>query len=257
MCPRPVRRAAGMAVLLAAVLLAVPATDAAPVEVKPIPEAVAAKTMAADIAFLQKGLSAGMPPKNAVDPLKAVAMLIAYNAQAGMKGDKADHMAGVRDQALKVAEAMAKKDYPAAKAAAEGLADAKGGNPKPLDLPTLHKFDLAEVMSAFKLTRAGGLNLEKDIQNMSKRGADAEAAGVIGARVAAIGVYSKALPPAGVVGDAKKKQWDEWNDEMATLGQALAAEAAKGTQADKAVMQKKLSAIDLNCTACHNVFRDN
>ncbi len=252
---RPARRAAGLAVLLAAVLLVVPATDAAPVDAKPIPEAVAAKVMAADIAFLKKGLS-GTPEKRAVPTLKAVAMLVAQNAQAGMKGDQAEHMAGVRDQALKVAAAIAKKDYTAAKEVAAGLADAKGGDGKPLDLATLHKFDLAEVMSTFRATKVGGMNLQKDIETMAKKVTDVDAAGIVGGRVAAIAAYSKVLPPAEVAGDAKKKQWAEWNDEMATLGQFLAAEAAKGAKADKAVLQKKSSALEMNCKACHEVFRN-
>ena len=219
----------------------------------PLPEGNG--TLAADIAFLQKGLSKE-PQKREVPTLKAVAMLIALNAQNQMDGKDAAKMAGLRDAALAVAGAVAKKDFAAAKTAAASLGDAKpAADAKPVPLGTMHKFDLDELMSSFRKGTVGGLNLEADVKAQSKAATDPKAAAVIAGRVALIGEYTLVLPPEGIDA-AKKKQWDGWSKEMTSLATEVAEEAAKGEKADKVKIAKGFRSLDANCNACHTAFRN-
>ncbi len=219
----------------------------------PLPEGNG--TLAADIAFLQKGLSKE-PQKREVPTLKAVAMLIALNAQNQMDGKDAAKMAGVRDAALAVAGAVTKKDFAAAKTAAASLSDAKpAADAKPVTLGGMHKFDLDELMSSFRKGTVGGLNLEADVKAQSKKVTDPQAAAVIAGRVALIGEYTLGLPPEGIDA-AKKKQWDAWSKEMTTLAADIAKESAKADKADKVKMATGFRNLDANCNACHTAFRN-
>lgn len=210
-----------------------------------VPDPVLKALTERDIAYLQKALS-GKVEKRAVPTVKATAMLVALYAQKAGNG-------ALEEQALAVAAAVGKKDFAAAKAAAEKLSGATGGSSKGADLAD--KTDLAEVMSVFRNGTVGGLNMEKDIRAQGKKLSDVKLAADLGARSAFIAHYALKLPPADATG-AKKKQWDDWCKEMATLGADVAAEAAKGASANKAEVEKKLKALDANCTACHNVFRN-
>jgi hypothetical protein len=238
-----IRRLVGATALLGVIAWSLP-TEAA----NPLPESNG--TLAADIAFLQKGLGKE-PQKREIPTLKAVAMLIALNAQ-NQGGEK---MLGLRDAALSVAAAIAKKDFAGAKTAAEGLSSPKAGtDKKALKLHELHGLDLDSVMSSFRKGTVGGLNLEADVRTQAKGVTDVKAAGIIGGRVALIGDYTLLLPPD--LGDkAKKDQWAKWSQEMTDLGHDIAKESAKGDKANKADLAKKFKALDVNCNACHTVFR--
>lgn len=227
-------------------------------EVNPLPEGSSVAVGAADIAFLQKGLSKE-PQKREVPTLKAVAMLVALNAQHQTDGKDGAKMAGLRDAALAVAAAVGKKDFAAAKVAAAGLADAKpAAAAKPVKIEELisaHKFELEELMSTFRKGTVGGLNLEADVKAQSKAVTDPKVAAVIAGRIALIGEYTLLLPPEGT--DAtKKKQWDDWSKEMTDLAVKISTESAKGATADKVKMAKGFRDLDANCNACHTVFRN-
>jgi cytochrome c556 len=246
-----IRRLAGGAGLFAAAWLITASTETTAADTVALPANVTQKVISADIAFLQKGLSK-MPQKREVPTLKAVAMLLALQGQNHLSEPK---MAALRDQALKVGAAIAQKNYTAAKAEAAKLASPPTATSKgPLILAEQNKFDLAELMSMFRNDRVGGLNIEKDLRAQAKKVSDVDLAGVIGGRSATAAEYAIQLPPSDAVG-AKKKQWDDWCNEMKKLGEEIAAEAGKGASADKAALAKKLAALDANCTACHNVFR--
>jgi hypothetical protein len=242
-----IRRSAGGAGLLAAAwLLAAPGPAAEP----KLPPDLARRTVEKDIAYLQKAL-AKTPEKRAVPTLKATAMLIALYAQNHQQG-------GLRDQAVKVAEALAKKDYAGAKAAADGLkAGAGGGTAGEVKLHEAAKFDLAELMSAYRNATVGGLNMEKDIRAQAKKATDEKLIGEIAARTVLIDEYARKMPAEKAAANPTNlKKWEGYVDDTEKLAQELAAEAAKGAGADKAVLAKKLKALDVSCTACHNEFRD-
>lgn len=222
---------------------------------EPLPAGVTDKLIEGDIAFLQKQLEKGTPEKRALPTVKATAMLLAVYAQDNMGGANADRMAGLRAAALKVADAVAKKDYAAAKTAAAGLKDAKGGDKKPIDLSKQAKINLDEVMSAFRKGTVGGRNIEADLKAQAKSLTDVALAGEVGGRSAAIAHLSESLAPAGTSG-AKAKQWTDWSKEMKDLGTKLASEAAKDKTADKKKVTELLNKLEKNCTDCHKVFRD-
>ncbi len=209
-----------------------------------------------DVAFLKKGLSK-KPGVKEVNTLKATAMMLALYAQNDMAGPDAAKAAGRRDQALLIAAAMDKKDYAAAKAAVEGLATAKEGDPKKtIKLHEQHAFDLSELMAQFSMGRVGGRHIEADLKTQAAKVTDVKLAAELAGRVTTIGQYTAEMPASDAVGP-KKKKWDDLSKEMIKLGVDASAEAAKGDKADKAVLGKKLAAINLNCKTCHDVFRNN
>ena len=222
---------------------------------EPLPASVTEKLIEGDIAFLQKHLEKGTPEKRALPTVKSTAILLAVYAQENLAGAKAEQMAGLRAAALKVADAVAKKDYAGAKSAVAGLKDPKGGDKKPLDLSKQAKLNLDEVMSTFRKGTVGGRNIEADIKAQAKSLSDVGLAAEVGGRTAAIGHLSESLAPAGTTG-AKAKQWTEWSKEMKDLGTKLATEAAKDKAADKKKVTELLNKLEKNCTDCHKVFRD-
>jgi len=207
-----------------------------------------ATTLAADIAFLQKGLAKD-PQKREIPTLKAAALLVALNAQNGKRDQS-----GIRDGALAVAEAISKKDYAKAKTLVAALADAKPTDKKAVGLVEVSKIGLEEVMSCFRKGTVGGLNLEADVKAYGKAVGDVKAAGVAGGRIALIADYTLMLPPENTTGD-KKAQWDKWSKEMGKLGSDVTTEVGKGDKADKALLMKTFKALEVNCNACHTVFR--
>ncbi len=234
-----------------AILARLPSVSAA--EAPSVPTAALAES---DVAFLKKGLSK-KPADKEINTLKATAMMLALYAQNGMTGADAAKAAGQRDQALLIAAAIEKKDYAAAKAAVEGLATAKDGDPKKsVKLHEQHKFELSELMAQFSLGRSGGRHIEADLKAQATKVTDVKLAAELAGRVATIGQYTLDMPAPDAVGP-KKKKWDDFSKEMIKLGTDAAAEAAKGDKAERAALAKKLAAINLNCKGCHDVFKNN
>lgn len=233
------------------VLLATPSTAK-----DPLPDGTAAKVIAADIEFLNAGLAEKPTKDGPLAKLKSGAMLLALNAQNNLDGKDADKMAGLRAQALKVAEAVAAKKVADATAAAAGLAAATGGDKKPLKLHEQAKFDLSDLMSVYGKSKSSGMNIEMDLLTVAEKGAkDVALLEVQAARVALIAQYSLDMPPAEADSAAKKKQWADLAKESQKLGLDTAAEAAKGAKADAAKLKKMAGTINANCVACHEKFR--
>ncbi len=245
-------------VLTAAVATAAGVLLISPTAAKdPLPDGTAAKVIAADIEFLTAGFEEKPTKPGPLASLKGAAMLLALSAQNGLDGKDGDKMAALRAQALKVAEALAAKNTADATAAVKGLAAPKGGDKKPLKLHEQAKFDLAELMSAYRSSKAGSLNIEADLKAAEKSIKDVAVVEVQAARSALIAQYSLDMPPSGAESGAKRKQWDDLAKESLKLGLEASAEAAKGAKADTAKLKKSVAALNLNCTACHKVFRDN
>lgn len=243
---RKFRLSAGAVALATGLWFLTTATAAPPA----LPKEAYKRAAAADITFIQESLKGGSPDKRAVPTIKAVAMLLAVYGEAS--GD-----AGLTTEALKVAEAMSKKDFKAADAAAKNLAGAKGGSAPKAPLHTLHKFDLAEVMSPFRVSKVGGMNIEKDIRDAIKAGTiDPKQAELIGARTAAISDYTFHYPTdKATTNKALQDKWEKWSKEMGEISKSLAEEAGKG-KADQKALNTTLKKLDANCTNCHNEFRN-
>jgi hypothetical protein len=237
------RRLAGVAGLLAGVWLATAASADSPV-----PDPIAGKLTEANIAYLQKGLEK-MPEKPMIPTLKAVAMMIALHADG--KGD-----AALRDQALKVADAIAKKDFAAAKTEAGLLNNPPKSSKKDVKLHEQAKFELAEVMSVYR-NSPRGLNIEKDIRAQAKGVTDVKLVGDLAAHTLLTGEYTLKLPAENAAANAaNKKKWDNYTNDMNKIAKEVADEAAKGAKADKAKLKTGLGKLDASCTNCHNDFRE-
>lgn len=221
---------------------------------EPLPASVTDKLIEGDIAYLQKQLDKAAPEKRALPTIKATALMLAVYAQDNLTGAKADQMAGLRAEAIKVADALAKKDYAGAKTLTAGLKAAKGSDKNAIELHKQAKLSLDEVMSAFRKGTVGGRNIEADLKAQAKSLTDVGLAAEIGGRSAAIAVLSDKLPPAGTAG-MKLTQWNDWIKEMKDLGTTLATEGGKA-DADKKKISSMLNKLDKNCTDCHKVFRD-
>lgn len=233
------RSLAGAAVLAAgAWFLAAAAAD--------LPKESAKAATAADIADLQKKIdeySADTKKSGFLRTAKALTLTLMVN------GDE-----GVKAQAAQVLLALDKKDAKGAAEAAKGLSAPKGG--KAADVGG--KFDLEDVMSPFRITRSGGMGIEKAIRDGTKAASpDPKEAEVIGARSAALATYTEKLPndKAGT-SPAMKARWEKFAKDMAAAGTELATEGAKGAKADGKKLQATYKKLDASCSNCHNDFRD-
>ncbi|MGL4422834.1 MAG: cytochrome c [Gemmataceae bacterium] len=224
---------------------------------EPIPASVAAKAIDADAAHLMKLYDLSKSKKKLEGRMKATALLIAGYAQDNLDGKDGAKMAGVRTQAMKIAEAAGKKDMATAEAATKDLTSTKGeAGAKPMDLVKAAKLDLHELMDLFGGSVGGGMNLEKDIRAAKKDGPkDAASAEIIAARVSKIADYTLELPPE-FGGKKKKEDWEKWTKDMKKTADDILVEAAKGGSADMAKMKKLFSGLDGTCSNCHGVFRD-
>ena len=250
---RWIRRLAGGAGLFAAAWLAVADTDAAAQDA--LPPDLARKAIDADIAMLQKDLPKADKVK--MYALKGTAVMIALYGQKNAGGADGEKMAALRDQALKVAAAIGKKDAKGAKAAADALSNPTGGgDKKDVDVIAASGVDIAEAMSPFKKTPRGQ-NLEADIKAQAKGVTDVAKVGEIAVRSALYGELAAPLKPTDKAkpGSAEERLWDTSVKDMIALSQEIAAEAAKGPKADKAALQARLKKLDAACTACHNEFK--
>jgi hypothetical protein len=245
------------------------ATLAAPI----LPKDTYKKSAKADIAQLQKHLAViNGDPKEAKrfgPTVKSLAMMLAMYGEA--TGDEA-----LRGWALKVGEASSKLLAEARKPENDqGIRDAsaavaklakdlvvKAGNAPltPANLQNQNKFALDEVMSPFRAARVGGLNIDRDIKDMTKKEMpapiDPAAVELLAARTIILGEYMQYFPNAKVNNAAKMAQWANWSKETVELSKQLAEESVKGKKADETRLLFLLKKLEENCAACHAVFRD-
>ena len=145
-----------------------------------------------------------------------------------------------------------------------------GDQPEPLlpngvVAPILTPFEddlmLYAAMSPFRGGTVGGLNIERDIRDMTKannpKPIDPAAVEILATRTAVLSSYGLHSPNApGKVNPANKKQWEKWSTEAVNDSKEIEAEAAKGAKADTAKIKKLLNNLDARCQDCHNKFRD-
>lgn len=249
---------------MAAGLWVITAASTAP-DVPELPAASYKKAAEADLKFLQDRL-ADLAKKNAagaklldgqIKPALGTAMMLSVYGDA--IGD-----AALKADAIKVAEAIMKKDFAAADALAKKLAVKPGTPGKPGALPAPFKSEvmLAGVMSPFRGGSVGGLNIDRDIKDMTKANMptkiDPAAVEILAVRSAVINAYGLHHPndKAKVKPDNQKK-WDKYATDSIDMSKQIATEAAKGKTADEKKLKNLLSNLNGRCTACHNDFRDD
>jgi hypothetical protein len=216
------------------------------------------KVAEADIAQLQKTLatceSDASSAKRYGPTAKSLAMMLALYGEAS--GDKA-----LKDQALKVADAVGAKKFDAASAAAKSLAVKPGTKSlEPGNLAKLGKYNLDEVMSPFRGGTVGGLNIEKDIRSLRDAKmpvvpADVE---VLAARAAILLDYATIMPnDKATVNKANTAEWEKLSKDSIEIAKKISDEAAKGKGANEKEIVKLIKSLDAKCVVCHNKFRDD
>lgn len=223
----------------------------------PLPEGGAAKQQDLDLAFLKTWVDKGVAnPKEAqksVDPVRTTALLLAQSAQNRFGGKDDEQLAGLRDQMIKISDALSdtdKLDWAAAAKALEAAKTAKGDK-KPVKIHEAKEFGNETLMNVFKKSARGGRGWEDDLTEMAQGKKDIDAARVleIAQGIHLVGQLAEQLPP-----DAKKKEWEKYAVEMQKVSKEAAEEALK-KGAKPADLKKKLEAMEANCTACHKVFK--
>jgi hypothetical protein len=214
-----------------------------------LPKESQKKATAADILTLQKYTEdiVAEPAKNKklIPGAKALVLIL------GTRGDPA-----LAAQATTVGKALEKKDYKAAAAAAQGLL-----SPKAEGKAVTFEYDLNDVMAPFRLTRSGGLNIEKDIKDaISPRGTgkiEPAVAELIGARTAPLADIIDTMPnDKAKTNSAMTAKWSKFSKDMAKASKELTEEGGKGDKADPKKLIATLKKLDASCSNCHNEFRD-
>jgi cytochrome c556 len=222
------------------------------------------KAAEADVKFLQTRLGELAQKQAAgenllqghIKPALGVALLLAAYGDA--LGDST-----LKGNALKIIEAINAKKFQDANTLAKNLTVKPGQSgkldalPKPLQPDAM----LEAVMNPYRLSKVGGLNIEKDIRDMIKGNnplkIEPAAVEVLAIRTAVLSAYASHYPnPEAQKTPADKKQWEKWSLESVELSHQLAAEAAKGSTADETKMKKLLTGINNTCNQCHEKYRD-
>ena len=169
--------------------------------------------------------------------------------------------ATIRNNALKVAEAVKGKKFGDAVEPSKGLtssvAPAAKPDTKPLPLHTLYNFDINELMAHYKKTDVGGLNVEADIKNYAKKGGATapQSAHLAGRVLVTADLVDKMEPDGGFAGGKKTKAaWDDSNKKMRNAAKEL-AELAKAAKLDAKKLQTAFGKLDGACVSCHDVFK--
>jgi hypothetical protein len=245
---RTVLATGALALAVGLSFVAAPAPAAAP---PALPEASYQRAIKYEVGFLTQKLDdiVADPMKNrgAVRTVKASALILGVYADA-VKND------ALKSQSMKVSEGLEKKDFKLAAEAAKGLASPKAD-------PTAKgskAFTLEDIMSPFRVGKAGGQNVEADIKGAVKEGkVDPAAAELIGVKSAVIADFTKDLPnDKASTNNAMKVKWARWSTDMAAASKELTEEAAKGKGADEKKLVMTLKKLDASCINCHNDFRN-
>jgi Cytochrome C' len=201
--------------------------------------------------------------KKQASKARSVALLIAVYAQqeANRGGDKAAHLVGMRDAALKLAKAIADNKLDEAKKLAAEITPNGSAAPSGTSgtIAVHEDFEIDTLMQVFKPERGGGLEWEKKLQTLvNKRSAytPAEYKQIVplAYRVAAIAQPTEAFAPAPM-GKKTPAEWIKYSQEMGKEAVDAAELAAKAKPDDKAV-KAALKKIDATCTNCHDKYRD-
>ncbi len=195
--------------------------------------------------------------RNVSNGTKSSAMIVAAyaNARIAGKDPAADaKAAAIRDAAIKLFKDAGDKNFKGVADAAKAIAAPKpAGEAKKIDLSkSFPEAAPKDVMHNFLKLDQYGTNAEADIiANAKKAVAKPEVTIAIAHRVFAMYEWNKTVTSAE--GDAKVKEWNDYNEKMHKAAEALlAAGRAKKTGAD---LSKAFLAVDAQCKACHDKFK--
>lgn len=215
-----------------------------------------------DIAYVQERL--GQPnPERARSTLFATVMVLAYDAQKQMGAEGADkqQLATFRDQLLAVGKALSDKDMEKATELASSLDPNVAADPNanvgPVTIPELFGFELYDLMSPYRLDRANGRNMEKDIRTYRSKmtASDVADARALALRVLSLSELTHDFKPEQDEGDKTVAKWVEFSEEEHEHASAAADALKKGAEG-LTEAKAAFKSLDGACTKCHNVFRD-
>jgi hypothetical protein len=227
-----------------------------------VPDADYPKLVDYQVKVLQDALKAVKEAKDKEEAKKmrekarCAAVMIAAAAQDNLGGADGPQRAALRDASIGVAGLVKQgKVDDAMKAVGElnnGKADPKAKVAK-IKLFDVH-IALDEVMSQFKLTKAGGLGTEKLYLNLATdKKKMIQPAGLNDNLV--IAAYSTALAAelaSDYVPDKNKKDWITWSGDMKKYAGELADKVkAKDGKAAFTVLNK----LNTSCSVCHDKFK--
>jgi hypothetical protein len=215
------------------------------------------------------------PTDESLARAKLGAALIAALTLSGTDKGSAEDLSGVRERAIRLAQALTKSTIPQAKMLAGDLLKQKPDLTKKLSIPWDTLLTSAELMDHLRPKAKGGDGMHPDLQsNVKLKGAlngieekvralgmkelnetgmkkEAKEMELMAYRIAVVGAltYNFAPPKAG-----KKDPvlWREYSLKMRDGGVELAAAAQKG---DTAAVLKSSSNLYSSCTQCHGVFK--
>ena len=214
-----------------------------------------------DSGHIQKSLKDGTPDKKGIIQSKATALMIAQAAQdriVGKDGAADAQMATLRDNAVKVAEAVAAKKYKDAAETAKLLnlktpAD-KSAKTDPIEIHKKAKFDMIDLMSPLKKTASGGLNVENDIKDGSEKLKDVSKVPVLAARIIVLAELTEKMPTDTGSGKKSEANWKRYAKQMKDAATET-YEISTVAKPDVKKVQAALGKINASCTECHSVFK--
>lgn len=226
-----------------------------------VPDAEYPKLVAQSLKVIKDALAVEEPRFKDAVKAKTAAIMIAVYAQSGpMNAERAT----MRDAALKVADALEKakesEKYGDARKAADELANLKpnaAAKTMPVEpLMEKHIF-IEELMSQFKVARAGGLDMEKKLQNLSISGLRSKeiAADVMDEPLVLLSYQTAMAAKVAREFDPGNKQqvWKKYCDEMEKSAAELAeAVKAKNGKSGFVAVEK----LNSSCKKCHDDFRN-
>lgn len=261
----PLRVVVGCAAFAAGLWLVGPAPAGTP----DLPTDSYKKAAEADLKFLQKRLDdlakSDEPSLRSAKPAVAVTLLIA--AYADVLGDKA-----LKDDVLKVGEAINAKKYKDADALAKKLTVKPGSGKAGAALPKLEAFEKAKdkdvtylpttmklFSNAVVLKLPSGFNIEKDLKDWTAKGSavklDPAAVELLAVRSAVLNEYAHEYPNEKARNSpANLKEWQKFSKESVDLSKELIAESTK-PKPDPKALRTKLTALEATCTNCHGKYR--
>jgi hypothetical protein len=213
--------------------------------------------------FVAKEAAKERIPESRMQQASAATLLLASYADA--LGDKL-----LRDEVLKVGEAVNVKKYKEAADLAKKLVIKPGKGPVSDELQRLRALEarsdkneqyLIHTASLFRPDRVGGLNIERDLMALVRKKdpakIDPEAVELIAVRTAVISQYTFNHPTPEVErSPANLMEWLGRSRQSAELSRSIIGEVRKGKDADEKKVRELLTRLRSSCDACHEKFRD-
>lgn len=221
-----------------------------------LPDAEYPKMVQYAVKGIKDALKGGSPKDELVNKAKTAAVMIAAYAQQNLGGEDGQQRATVRDAALKVADAIAAKDFAGAVKQADALATLKA-DPKAkkerVRLMDVH-VRVADLMQQFKRPPEGGWGIDSKLYayrlGMKSAIPNADLKDQLMFEAYQVAVAADLINSK--VPTMKDKEWAAFTADL-RKGAVQLAEAVK--KKDGGAGLEAVGPITTSCTNCHKAFR--